>query len=106
MKLLNIKDYKGGWLVGSFRPAILQKQDIEVGLKYYPKNMSELKHVHNIVTEYTIIVQGKVSMNNTVYETGDIIQIDPTESTDFIALEDTITCVIKTPSLPSDKYFV
>jgi quercetin dioxygenase-like cupin family protein len=37
---------------------------------------------------------------------GDIIVIDPNESTAFEALEDTLTVVVKTPSVAGDKYIL
>jgi anti-sigma factor ChrR (cupin superfamily) len=106
MQLFNLKDYTGGWVIGDFDPALFHTKDIEIGIKSYLEGSYEQRHTHKIVTEYTIIVKGSVIMNNTQYDTGDIIRIDPEESTDFLALKDTITCVIKTPSIPSDKYLV
>jgi hypothetical protein len=43
-------------------------------------------------------------MNETLKNEGDVIIIEKGESTDFIPLVDTITCVIKTPSVIGDKY--
>jgi hypothetical protein len=101
-----LQDYIGGWVIGDFDPALFHSKDIEIGIKSYLEGSYEQRHTHKIATEYTIIVKGSVIMNNTQYNTGDIIRIDPEESTDFLALKDTITCVIKTPSIPSDKYLV
>lgn len=106
MKLFNLNDYKGGWIIGDFSPVLFSTTTVEVAIKSYSAGSHESRHVHNIATEYTIIIQGSVLMNNIKYDTGDIIQIDPKESTDFFAIEDTTTCVIKTPSIPSDKYLV
>ena len=38
------------------------------------------------------------------YKANDIIVIEKGEATDFKVLSDTITVVVKTPSVPSDKY--
>ena len=43
-------------------------------------------------------------MNGVEYEANDIILVEKKESTDFKVLADTITVVIKTPSVPGDKY--
>ncbi|MCK7510365.1 MAG: hypothetical protein MZV70_44160 [Desulfobacterales bacterium] len=43
-------------------------------------------------------------MNERHLMSGDIIVIDPGQSTDFIALENAITVVVKIPGAPNDKY--
>lgn len=100
---MNLNDFTKGWIVGDFLPAIINSKDIEVGVKKYKKGDVEKEHVHNIITEYTIILTGKVKMLNEVYFENDIVKIDPGVSTSFECLEDSITLVIKTPSIPSDK---
>lgn len=102
---MNVDNFIKGWLVGDFKPSIINSKDIEVGLKYYKKGDKETSHVHKIITEYTIVVSGKIRMNNKVYSEKEIVEILPNTSTDFESLEDSITLVIKSPSIPSDKYF-
>jgi len=99
-------DMKGGWFVGSFSPAILHTTEFEVGIKYYRAGEHELTHVHKIASEITMIVEGKVTMNGMELAKGDIILLEPGEPTNFCVLEDTITAIVKTPSNPSDKYFI
>ena len=43
-------------------------------------------------------------MNDAHYGPGDIIMIEPGEATDFEALSDVTTVVVKTPSVAGDKY--
>ena len=43
-------------------------------------------------------------MNGVEYKQGDIIVIEPGESTDFEVLEETITTVVKIPGATNDKY--
>ena len=44
-------------------------------------------------------------MNDVVYSSGDIVVIEPGESTDFRVLsEKCTTCVVKIPGAPNDKY--
>lgn len=102
---MNVDNFIKGWLVGDFKPSIINSKDIEVGLKYYKKGDKETSHVHKIITEYTIVVYGKIRMNDKVYYEKEIVEILPNTSTDFESLEDSITLVIKSPSIPSDKYF-
>ena len=101
---MNVNEYTKGWLVGNFEPSLINSKDIEVGLKYYRKGDKESKHVHKIITEYTIVVSGKIKMNDEVYIEKDIVTILPNVPTNFESLEDSITLVIKTPSIPSDKH--
>ena len=102
---MNVDNFIKGWLVGDFKPSIINSKDIEVGLKYYKKGDRETSHVHKIITEYAIVVSGKIRMNDKIYSEKEIVKILPNTSTDFESLEDSITLVIKSPSIPSDKYF-
>ena len=99
-----LKDFIGGWIVGDFDPALLRHNDVEVAIKCYRAGDLEQRHHHKIATEYTVIATGRVRMNQRQYGAGEIVQIDPGCSTDFEALEDTTTVVVKTPSVPDDKY--
>lgn len=101
---MNIDEFIKGWLVGDFNPALIKSKDIEVGIKYYKAGDYESKHVHNLVTEYTIIVSGTVKMNDIEYSDKSIVVVNPTEPTDFYCITDAITLVIKTPSIPTDKH--
>ena len=45
-------------------------------------------------------------MNGRVFAAGDIVVLKPGEATDFEALTDTTTTVVKLPSAKGDKYLV
>ena len=100
----NLKDMKLGWFVGNFEPSLYKTNDVEIAVKTYSKGDSEERHYHKIATEITVIVSGKVRMNDQILEAGDIVVIAPKESTDFEALEDTVTTVAKLPGANNDKY--
>ena len=104
MKIFKLNDFIKGWFVGNFEPSIIKSKDFEIGVKKYKKGDIENKHYHKIATELTIIAVGKVKMFDSIYLTGDIIVVEPFDSTSFEALQDTITVVIKTPSVTDDKY--
>jgi hypothetical protein len=53
-----------------------------------------------------MIVSGQVKMNGRVFAAGDIVVLKPGEATDFEALTDTTTTVVKLPSAKGDKYLV
>ena len=99
-----LEDMIKGWFVGSFSPTAYKTEACEVAVKNYVNGDSEAPHYHKIATELTIIAVGKVKMFDSIYSTGDIIVVEPFDSTSFEALQDTITVVIKTPSITGDKY--
>lgn len=104
MDKYNLSNFIGGWIIGNFIPSIINTKLFEIAIKKYKKGDYENKHFHQIAIEITIIVSGKVKMNDTIYNTNDIVYIKQNESTDFLCLEDTTTCVIKLPSCIGDKY--
>lgn len=104
MKVAKLEDMLKGWFVGNFEPSLIKTNDVEVAVKEYKKGDYEEKHYHKIATEITVIVSGKVKMNGIEYSKGDIIVIEPNESTDFEALEDTVNTVVKFPGASGDKY--
>lgn len=95
-----------GWFVGDFAPTAFQTDACEVAIKHYAKGAHEAAHVHRLATEITAIVTGSVRMMGREWSAGDILVIEPGETTDFLALTDTVTVVVKSPSAPQDKYLV
>ena len=93
-----------GWFIGNFEPTIFSTNDVEVGIKRYKKGNFEKKHLHKIATEFTVIISGMVEMNGIIYRENDIVKIQPGVSTDFLALENTTTVVVKLPGANNDKY--
>lgn len=96
-----------GWFIGNFSPSLFKTNDVEVAVKSYNKGDKEQSHYHKIATEYTVIITGRVKMNNIEYVAGDIIVMEPGEVTDFECLEDNTTnVVVKLPGANNDKYLV
>ena len=93
-----------GWFVGNFSPSIIQTEAVEVAVKKYQAGFSEEWHFHRIATEITVIVSGEVEMNGQRFKEGDIVVIDPGEGTDFRAMTETVTTVVKIPGATNDKY--
>ena len=93
-----------GWFIGNFTPTIINTNDVEVAVKIYKSGDHEEHHYHKIATEITVISSGSIIMNNKKYYQGDIVVIEPYESTDFTAIEDTVTTVVKFPGASQDKY--
>ena len=106
MKLNKLSEMFRGWVVGNFEPTLYKTDDVEVAVKEYKAGDKEEKHYHKIATEITVNVSGHVLMNGLTYSSGDIITIEPGEATDFEALSDAKTTVIKIPCVKDDKYIV
>ena len=104
MKKVKLDSMTKGWFVGDFEPTLIQTREVEVAVKEYKKGDFEESHYHKIATEITVICSGRVRMNGVEYEKGEIIIIEPFESTNFEALEDTITTVVKYPGASNDKF--
>ena len=99
-----LPEFKGGWIIGPFSPAILNTDQFELAIKEYRAGDAEASHHHKVADEYTVVVRGRVRMLDRVFGPGEIIKIPPGYSTSFEALEDTITVVVKIPGVQGDKY--
>lgn len=104
MEIAKIRDFIGGWFVGNFEPSLYKTIDVEIGIKYYKSGDCERYHHHKIATEFTAIISGKVLMDGKTFEAGEIIIIKPNISTNFEAITDTVTVVVKIPGANNDKY--
>ena len=104
MKIYRLDQMVKGWFVGAFTPNVLTTDTCEVGVKQYSAGDYEARHFHKIATEVTVIVSGSVRMFDRKLIAGDIITIAPNEATDFLALTDAVTVVVKSPGVLYDKY--
>jgi len=106
MRLYNWNDFKGGWFIGNFLPTIIPTDAVEVCIKRYKAGDYDSRHMHKVADEITMIVEGMVSMNGVKYSANDILLIEKGDATDFLAVTDAITCVVKLPCVKGDKYLV
>ena len=97
-------DMLKGWFVGDFEPTLYRTDRVEVAVKKYKAGDREAWHYHKVATEISVVIGGTVRMNGHEYAAGDVIVMDPGEGTDFEALEDTITAVVKIPGARDDKF--
>lgn len=104
MRVDKLANMTKGWFVGDFTPNLIHSTDVEVAIKHYKAGDQEARHVHKIATELTAVLNGTVEMNGVQYHDGDIVVIEPGDATDFKALTDVTTVVVKNPSAPDDKY--
>jgi quercetin dioxygenase-like cupin family protein len=93
-----------GWFVGDFAPGALRTKAAEVGVKRYRAGEREAWHYHKVAIEITLVLDGEVEMAGSRHRPGDIIRLEPGERTDFLAVTDATTVVVKLPSVLGDKY--
>lgn len=104
MESFKLEDMVRGWFVGGFDPTLYKTTDVEVAVQHFRAGDKEASHCHRIATEITVIVFGRARMKGKEYSAGEIIRIQPGEYTDFEALTDVVTTVVKLPGAMNDKY--
>ena len=95
-----------GWFIGGFSPTAYKTTDCEVAVQEYNKGDIEEKHYHKIATEITVVLEGKIKMCGLAWKKGDIVIVDPGESTGFEALTKCTNLVVKIPGALNDKYLL
>ncbi|HDG1710527.1 TPA: hypothetical protein PFE25_003719 [Kluyvera ascorbata] len=104
MEFSKLDNMVRGWFVGGFEPTLFKTSDVEVAVQHFTAGDKEAAHCHKIATEITVIVSGRARMLGREVKAGDIVKIAPGEFTDFEAIEDTVTAVVKLPGALNDKY--
>lgn len=106
MKIEHLNSMVKGWFVGNFEPSLYKTNNCEVAVKSYKAGEYEERHYHKIATEITVVVKGRVKMFDKEFSEGDIVVVEPGDSTDFTALTDSMNVVVKIPGVNNDKYIV
>jgi quercetin dioxygenase-like cupin family protein len=106
MQKFRIENMKRGWFIGDFEPAALKTNFFEVGFGHHKKGDRWDKHYHKLATEITLVIKGKVQINNDIFIEGDIFVIEKNEIVEPLFLEETNYVVVKTISDKNDKYIV
>ena len=106
MKTFKLSDTGArGWFIGDFPEAAFHTKDFEVCWQTNPRGHAA-SHIHNVITEITLVVSGKVLTNGNIYIAGDIYIFEPGDISQIEYLEETSVLTVKTPSIPSDKYLL
>jgi quercetin dioxygenase-like cupin family protein len=106
MEILKMKDMKGGWFIGNFAPTAYKTEQFEVCYKHHIKGEKWDTHYHKEGTEINYLIKGKMIIQNKQLNEGDIFILKPYEIADPIFLEECTVLIIKTPSIPGDKFIV
>lgn len=106
MKILDIKDMKGGWFVGDFEPTAFKTKRFEVAYHFYKKGQKWDKHYHEKTTEINYIIRGEMTINGEYIKAGDIFIIEPYEISDPVYLTDCEIIITRDGSFPNDKIVI
>ena len=104
IEVYKLEDMIKGWFIGNFEPSLFITNNVEVAVKRYKAGDFENSHFHKIATEFTAIISGVVEMNGKRFKENDIIKVSPNLTTNFKAVTDVITVVVKLPGANNDKY--
>ncbi len=105
MKLYRIEDMKSGWFIGGFEPTAYHTKDVEVNYRIHKKGEYWDKHYHTEVVEITLLIKGRMKMQDKELVSGDIFVMNPYEVADPEFLEDCETVCVKMPSI-NDKVII
>ena len=106
MKQYKLSEFKEGWIIGNFEPSILKTNGFEVAILSHYKNQKWPKHFHKEITEYNVLLEGKMTINNNLINVKDIFVLEPNEIADPKFIEDCKILCIKVPSVIGDRFEV
>lgn len=111
MKLDKLENFYRGWVCGFFDPS-LYKTNIEVGIQKYSEGQTHEAHFHKLSDEINIILEGECIfrfikenyIDDVSLSVDDILVVEKNEVVEFHATTNCKLLVIKTQSIPNDKY--
>lgn len=101
-----MSDMSGGWFIGNFEPSVLKTDQFEVCYKFHSKGEKWDTHYHKKGTEINYLIEGKMIIQDKELNKGDIFVLNPYEIADPFFLEDCTLLIVKTPSIPGDKFII
>lgn len=101
-----MKDMKGGWFIGNFEPTAFKTDQFEVCYKQHSAGEKWDIHYHKQGTEINYLVKGKMILQSRELLEGDIFILYPYEIADPTFVTDCTVLIIKTPSIPGDKFIL
>lgn len=105
MKTHKLDDFFKGWVVGNFEPSLF-KSDVEVGIAKHTAGEFHQDHFHKKNTEYNIVLEGRMKINDTEFGPGDIFVLYPYEVSIAEFITDVTIVIIRDHSDPADKYLL
>lgn len=106
MRMDRIERFTNGWFIGDFEPSLIRTKDFEISVMQHKKGAPLPLHYHHLVEEMNVFVSGSMTQNGHLLTPGDIFIFEKDEVSDAVVHEDSVTVVIKVPSVIGDKYYV
>ena len=106
MEVFKIDNMQGGWYAGNLSPVAFSTSDFEVCYKKHIQGEDWPKHYHKEADEINFLRSGKMIIQGTELVAGDIFILRKGEVADPVFLEDCEVFIVKTPSVPGDKFIV
>ena len=94
----------GGWFVGNFQPSAYRTGNCEVAVKHHRRHEPWPAHYHALATEITLLLKGRLYLNQQLIRPGTIVVVEPGEVVTPTFADACDVVVVKVPSLPGDKY--
>ena len=99
-----LKNFIGGWFIGSFEPSLYKTKQFEISVKFHPEGEIWDAHYHKISTEYNCVIEGSVKIDDEIFSKGDIFVVPPNKVVNPNFLKNCTIVCIKIPGEPNDKY--
>ena len=96
----------GGWFIGNFEPSAYKTEEFEVCYKKHIKGEKWDTHYHKKGTEINLLIAGHMRIQDTDLVAGDVFILRPFEIADPDFITDCEVIIVKTPSVPGDKYTI
>ncbi len=106
MQIFSTEGFKGGWFVGDFDETAYRTKDFEVGYKTHHAGEYWAPHYHDMADEINYLISGTMEISGTRLEAPCVFVIPKGEVSRPVFHTDVSLIVVKTPSLPGDKYEV
>ena len=106
MRKFNIDEMHRGWFIGDFLPSVLRTNLFEVGILKHYQGEEWPKHYHAKATEYNVLINGSMTVNNNLIQEGEIFVLEKNEICKPIFHKDCTVLCVKVPSIPGDKHEV
>ena len=106
MEIFKIEEMTGGWYAGDFHPVAYRTKDFEICYKKHVKGEEWSKHFHKEADEINYLRSGRMLIQCTELVSGDIFILRKNEVADPVFLEDCEVFIVKTPSVPGDKFIL
>lgn len=104
MKIFDASMFKGGWFVGDFDDTAYRTRDFEVAYKTHHAGEYWAPHYHKVADEINYLISGKMEISGKQLEAPCVFVIPKNEVSVPIFHTDVSLIVVKTPSVPGDKY--